>query len=155
MDIMSNYRLNCGPAKTSWKRANATYVEHWGSTMGSGFNCQGAPAKHLSGGAKLGIGLGIGIPCLMLLGIFVRRYNNKLEKEALARRQAALSDPEEAIEAEAEMDVLPQYSARSEHEREVDSENADGGQPPVYSTATDGGSEHSEASVPVQGGASR
>lgn len=95
MTINSDLKLDCNPAAEAWARAKnipvITDPKQQHSDAWSKFSCEYYhPNKPgLSKGAKIGIGLGVGLPVLTILLYFSSREVRK----NVARREATLKPP--------------------------------------------------------------
>ncbi|PVH82198.1 hypothetical protein DL98DRAFT_570743 [Cadophora sp. DSE1049] len=106
--INSELSPDCGPGKEKWLELHPEYSDR--KTYIPGFGCDEKPKKHFPG-KQVGLGLGIGIPLLVIFAAVIWRCRRNSKKKEAARK-----DPLPDYETEMETrrtgggEVLPEYA---------------------------------------------
>jgi len=149
--IDSELSPDCSPGKEKWLELHPEYSDR--KTYIPGFSCNEKPKKHFPG-KEVGLGLGIGIPLLVIVAAVIWRCRRNSKK-----KEAAKKDPLPDYETEMETrrtgggEALPEYapprdesgSGASSSESSPSNVARPTGRPPGYEAANTQESHAAEA----------
>ncbi|KAG4432242.1 hypothetical protein IFR05_012275 [Cadophora sp. M221] len=107
MIIGSDLSLDCGPGKEIWLRMHPEDATK--SYYSSGYYCPKTPKKPFPG-KQLGLGLGIGIPVLLLVAAVIWRRRRDSKKETAKKNRLPDYETEMATRRTGAGEVLPEYA---------------------------------------------